>query len=292
VKAQRYEQCFGGTSVRYFVYTPRGEVLRRAAFIGSMLGDARCWDWLCRKLCASGVLCVVMELPGFGTTPVRAPQDNITRSRIFWGVLDDVEMSRGEDECSWHLIAHGSACGVILEMARSQSSSVISRTLISPVTDKFMDKITGLLPTTGFGKWLIKTYYGFFTGNRRRFEKKVTALYGQKLPEKRMDMLHKEFVRRGRVHTITEMFANGYSITQKAYKAQGRIMLIWGKQDKIFGANPPGKLIKELPEIELHLLSCAHMAMETNWEEVGDYLDGWFQYTEGKMKQPVRTDKL
>lgn len=289
IRAEKREQRFGGTQVRYFVYTPDGKVTRRAAFVCSMLGDARCWDRLCRRLAGAGVLCVTIELPGFGTTPTKAPQDNVTRSRIFWGVLDDVELSRGESGCSWHLVAHGGACGAILEMASSQPESVISRTLISPVTDRFMNSFSRLLPETGAGKWLIRNMYGMLAQNRARFEKKVKLLYGTDIDEKRMDLLYRGFVRRGRVKTLIDMFRDGYRISENAYKAHGRVMIIWGSRDKVFGGKLPEKYMKELSEIEFHLLPCSHMAMETNPEEVGDYLSGWFEFTEGKMNQPKRT---
>ena len=289
MRVVKCEQSFDGIRVRYFVYTPRGEVVRRAAFVCSMLGDSKCWDRLCSKLCASGVLCVTIELPGFGTTPVKAPQDNITRARIFWGILDDVEESRHESGCAWHLVSHGSACGAILEMTCMEPKSVLSRTLISPVTDRFTDRFTGLLPTTGLGQRLIKLWYGFAAENRSRFDKKVGALYGTELTESRLSLLYREFVRRGRVNTLINLFENGYKITRKAFKAQTRIMIISGSRDRVFGSKLSEKYTHDMPEIEIHLLPCAHMAMETNPDEVYDYLSGWFEFTEGKMKQPKRT---
>ena len=112
-RVQTQKLCFDGTYVRFKVYTPVNEVKHRAAFLCSPIGDCESWDALCDILASNGCLCVSFELPGFGHTPVKAPQDNPTRAAILWGVLDEVDISRGEENSKWHLISHGSACNMV-----------------------------------------------------------------------------------------------------------------------------------------------------------------------------------
>ena len=288
MKILRCKQRFGGVAVAYTVYTPADKVQRRAAFACSPLCDALCWDKLCRALCADGVLCVVCELPGFGTTPVNAPQDNVTRARVMWGVLDEVDFSRGDAPGKWHLVSHGSACGVILEMTRRQNESVLSRTLINPVTDKFTSGLYTRFLASRLGRKCLEKVYAFRAGNVKRFREQLNKLYGSEVSEKRAVQLHKEFYRKGRIDTLFSLIEVGYRIPRKAYLEQGHIMLIWGKEDSLFGDRPPEALLKRLPDTELHLVHGAHMLMETMPDEMKDYLTGWFSFSEGKLSQVTR----
>lgn len=289
VRIDLYRLCFDRISVRYKVYTPGDNaVKRRACFVSSPLGDAECWDALCRILASQGCLCVAFELPGFGHTPVNAPQDNATRASILWGVLDEVEYSRGDPQSRWHLISHGSGCGVILEMARTQKESVVSRTLISPVTHRFESGLSRKFAAGRFGRWLYSKAYAYSVENINRFSAKVAKLYGEEPDQVRMDLLHREFCREGRLDCLFRLFENGYRLSPKAYTIEDRIMLIWGKRDP-FGASPEEKLMRVLRDVEVHYISnTAHMPMETMPQETSEYLNGWFEYMEGHAKGPTR----
>lgn len=276
--------CFSGTYVRYKVYTPgSGPVTRRACFVSSPVGDAECWDALCRILASQGCLCVAFELPGFGHTPVRAPQDNPTRAAILWGVLDEVEISRGEEPGFWHLVSHGSGCGVILEMALSHPESVLSRTLISPVTHRFEKGIKRMLYSTRFGRWLCATAY---KRAESRFGEKLLNLYGEPLDDARRSRLTREFCREGRLETLFALFKDGYRHSRGAFSVEGPIMLIWGKNDS-FGPRPDDKLLHALSEVEVHYITGYHMCMETLPQETSEYLNGWFDHVEGRAKEPA-----
>ena len=75
---------------------------------------------LAGMLAANGCLCVAAELPGYGASACGAGvfQDNDTRAQILWGILDEVERRRGEKQCVWHLIGHGSAAAAIAAEVR------------------------------------------------------------------------------------------------------------------------------------------------------------------------------
>ena len=285
-RVELFRLRFNGTRVRFKVYTPAdGNVLRRAAFVTSPIGDAESWDALCRILAGQGCLCVAFELPGFGHTPVDAPQDNATRSAILWGVLDEVETSRGDPPSKWHLVSHGSGCAVILEMTRTQPDGVASRTLISPVTHRFTTSLSRSFVSGRLGRWLYTKAYEYRAGSIKRFGAKLYKLYGERLTDERVYNLHREFYREGRTETLFELFAKGYRLPEKAYRVAAPIMLIWGKNDP-FGPRPDERLLKSLPDTEVHYITSAHMSMETMPQEISEYLKGWFEFAEGRMKTP------
>ena len=279
--------CFDGTYVRFKVYTPEdGDVTRRAAFVNSPLGDAESWDALCRILASQGCLCVAFELPGFGHTPVKAPQDNGTRASILWGVLDEVDIARDEPGSKWHLISHGSGCGVALEMTRTQTESVLSRVFISPVTHRFNYNRRSY-SLSKLRRWLYTRYYNFCEAHPSIFFNRLQKLYGSELSEQRLEKLSREFFRQDRLCTLFELFEKGYWLHKNSLGVEGALMLIWGKNDP-FGPRPDERLMQSLGEVEVHYISSAHMPMETMPQEISEYLKGWFDFAEGRSKSPAK----
>ena len=279
--------CFDGTYVRFKVYTSEdAEVTRRVVFVNSPLGDAESWDALCRILASQGCLCVAFELPGFGHTPVRAPQDNITRASILWGVLDEVDIGRGEPNARWHLVSHGSGCGVTLEMTRTQPESVLSRVFISPVTHRFNYNRRSY-SLSGLRRWLYTKRYRFYAARPARFENRLYKLYGSELSTERVDKLTREFFRNNRLETLFELFEKGYWLHRDSLGVESPLMLIWGKNDP-FGERPDEQLMQNLGEVEVHYINSAHMSMETMPQEISEYLKGWFDFNEGRTKSPSK----
>ena len=287
VRVSTRRLCFDGTYVRFKLYTPEdGKVLRRCAFVCSPLGDAESWDSLSRILASQGCLCLAFELPGFGHTPVGAPQDNMTRASILWGVLDEVDISRGEDGSKWHLVTHGSGCHIALEMARTQPDSVLSRVFISPVTHRFGYNRRSY----SLGKLRVKLYtkvYGFYEKHPSYFFNKIARLYGTDLPSERLDKLSREFFRDGRMESLVRLFEKGYWLHNKSLGIENPLMLIWGKSDP-FGQRPDELLMRSINDVEVHYISAAHMSMETMPQEISEYLKGWFDFVEGRMKTPAK----
>lgn len=60
-------------------------------------------------------------------------------------------------------------------------------------------------------------------------------------------------------------------------KHQPPMLIVWGKNDKIFPAEGATPYLRDLPNAELHLLDTGHFALEENGEEIGnlmhDFLD-------------------
>ena len=140
MRTEEIRLSFQGLRVRFRVFTPDAQATRRVLMVSSPLADADAWTELAGMLAANGCLCVAAELPGYGASACGAGvfQDNDTRAQILWGILDEVERRRGEKQCVWHLIGHGSAAAAIMMMTLYQADSVKSRVLISPVFDRFM----------------------------------------------------------------------------------------------------------------------------------------------------------
>lgn len=290
MKVSTRRLCFDGTFVRFKVYTPADSVTSRAAFCCSPFGDCESWDVLCRLLAERGCLCVTFELPGFGHTPVNAPQSNQIRAQILWGVLDEVEISRGESPARWHLVGHGSGCGVILEMAKQHPDSVISRAFLSPVTEKFQDFFSCLLINNRPGRWILSKVFNHYADSPDAFAQKVKKLYACEVSGETVTRLYKEFKRRGRFETLLRLFEQGYHISKKAWAVTVPLFMLGGRQD-YFGGSFPKKLMKKLSDVEIHYEDTGHMPMETMPQELSQYLGGWFASSEGRQKTPVKKKK-
>lgn len=55
------------------------------------------------------------------------------------------------------------------------------------------------------------------------------------------------------------------------------MLIVWGKNDKIFPAAGATPYLRDLPDAELHLLDTGHFALEEDGEEIArlmcDFLD-------------------
>ena len=277
MRTEEIRLSFQGLRVRFRVFTPDAQATRRVLMVSSPLADADAWTELAGMLAANGCLCVAAELPGYGASACGAGvfQDNDTRAQILWGILDEVERRRGEKQCVWHLIGHGSAC-------------VKSRVLISPVFDRFMPYPLQLLLETPVGKKLIDLWFRKKILDRRGFAILVRRVYGGRVSKARMEALRRSICRRGMPDTLARLMREGYRLPENAYQSKGPLMLIWGTNDRIFGGQLPARVKKRLPDAETHMLRAAHMSMETDADILNDYLRGWFLFSEGQEKWPVK----
>ena len=290
MRTEEIRLSFQGLRVRFRVFTPDAQATRRVLMVSSPLADADAWTELAGMLAANGCLCVAAELPGYGASACGAGvfQDNDTRAQILWGILDEVERRRGEKQCVWHLIGHGSAAAAIMMMTLYQADSVKSRVLISPVFDRFMPYPLQLLLETPFGKKLIDLWFRKKILDRRGFAILVRRVYGGRGSKARMEALRRSICRRGMPDTLARLMREGYRVPENAYQSKGPLMLIWGTNDRIFGGQLPARVKKRLPDAETHMLRAAHMSMETDADILNDYLRGWFLFSEGQEKWPVK----
>ena len=274
---------FSGARVRFKLYTPSEAVSCRALFVSGPFGDIESWERLCRLLCEKGVLCVCAELPGFGKCPgnLKTPQNNSARAAMLWGVLDEVELARGENLSGWHLVAHGSACGAIMEMALSHHECVLSRVFINPVTDRFK-KLSGIISSRA-GSFYLKRAAKLYT-SASMFAKKMSKLYGKYPIKRRLNVLFKEYSDYAKASVFKRLICEGYKISDDAFNIEGPLMLIRGKKDVLFSKREEA-FIDRLPDIEMHIVNAYHMVYESQPEMTADYLNGWFSFSEGKTKQ-------
>lgn len=237
MRTEEIRLSFQGLRVRFRVFTPDAQATRRVLMVSSPLADADAWTELAGMLAANGCLCVAAELPGYGASACGAGvfQDNDTRAQILWGILDEVERRRGEKQCVWHLIGHGSAAAAIMMMTLYQADSVKSRVLISPVFDRFMPYPLQLLLETPVGKKLIDLWFRKKILDRRGFAILVRRVYGGRVSKARMEALRRSICRRGMPDTLARLMREGYRLPENAYQSKGPLMLIWGTNDRIFG---------------------------------------------------------
>ncbi len=286
----RVRLSFQGIRVQAHIYEPEGEVLYRALFVSSPIGDPASWSHLLTELAKKGILCVSCDLPGFGANPVSklVPQDNDTRTRILWGILDEIECKRGEGQSKWHLIGHGSGAAAIMTMALYQPDSTLSRVLLNPIMDRRQISPIHPILHLGFGEKVFTALCKYFFGKEKRFARLLAKLYGSPRSKERAQSLYKMMNRKAVIPSIIRHIKEGYQISEDVYSVSSPIMMIWGANDRIFGGQIPTRLLKRLPNAEKHVLNCGHMCMETSPSDIGDYLRGWFAFSEGKAKNVVK----
>ena len=291
MRIRNYSRTFEGTPVHFCVYYPEGGIARRVAFLCSPLGDCACWDRVCTRMCALGALCVAIEMPGFGTNPPGAPQNNTKRAQICWGVLDEVERMTKTENSRWHLVSHGSACGIVLEMTCTYTDSVISRTLISPVTNRFMSRVAQTFIQSKPGRYCLYRAFMFMAGNYNRLLSKLGKLYGGRISYERARELYRQIGDIKRFDTVADMLENGYRNRKKAYAAQNHILFISGSRDSLADNDISARKYGLVNIIENHSINTSsHMLPETHPRETADFPKGWFDYSEGRIKQPKRLD--
>ena len=290
MQATKLRLSFQGVKIQAHIYEPEGEIVHRALFVSSPFGDPAAWHPLISLLTKNGCLCVSADLPGFGANPSSAdvPQDNDTRARILWGLLDEIEARRNEDMCKWHLIGHGSGCAAVMHMALYQPDSTLSRVLLNPVLEHFLISPLHKLLSSPRSEKLIVSCHARFIRKIKNFKRLLGRLYGITVSAERTTALHKALCRKGIPLSLAHHMQFGFKTAPEAYAVETPVMLIWGANDRIFGGQIPSLLLKKLPKAEKHLLKCAHMSMETAPDAVCDYLRGWFRFSEGREKGVVK----
>lgn len=293
MRMEQMNLSFQGIRISARVYTPDSQPQHRALFVSSPICDLNSWHALCEMLCEAGCLCVCADLPGFGFCPQAAnvPQDNDTRARILWGILDEVEKQREEEQTKWHLIGHGNGAAAVMTMALYQPDSTLSCVLISPVLDRFLISPLHSLLKTEFGKTIIQSWHRRAIRDKKHFRILARKIYGENLKKERLSALHRMMNRKSTPALLHRLISEGYTLNEEAFSVSAPLMLIWGMEDRIFGGQIPARLLKRLSKAEKHLVRAAHMAMETGPDMLRDYLRGWFRFAEGQEKPVVSPAK-
>ncbi len=293
MRMEEIRLSFQGIRVAVRIYTPDTDrIAHRAILVSSPVSDLHSWHRLAVMMAEAGCLFVTADLPGFGKCPCvqSAPQDNDTRAQILWGILDEVEKLRGEEQTKWHLIGHGNGAAAVLSMALYQPDSTLSRVLISPVVDRFLFAPIHALIASNAGESLTLKWHQRYVRSKKRFRKLAEKIYGARIRKDRLIALHKMMNRKAVAPLLTRVIRESFTLNESVYDVKTPVMLIWGSNDRIFGGQIPPRLKKKLSHAEMHLVPSAHMSMETHPDMLRDYLRGWLRFSEGREKALIRKD--
>ena len=272
-----------GLSVHYRVVKPAGPVRHRALLVASPGHSTLCWRHIVPELTEAGCQCVLCDLPGFGLSECRddVPLDHETRAQFLWGLLDALDLEEcGQLNC-WHLMAHGSACGTIAQMAMLQPDSTSSLLMISPMLYSPLPKVLQAFFARPESVRLIRSWYRRNIVPPKKFAKIAARVYGAVLPEKTLRLIHKPLLKlAGHEELLRRLMTDGYRLDASGLNDLFMpIMVLWGGRDPILGGTIPSRLKdRDLKTAEYHTLSAAaHCPAETSSSAVRDFLRGWIR---------------
>lgn len=262
---------FSGIRVHFRVVRPDVPIRSRIMLLGSPMICAFHWRKLLPELSELGCLAVLVDLPGFGHSAPRAPQDIETRANLVWGVLDEVDQSMGAPLSLWHLAGHGSACGTLLRMGVQYPDSVKSQIHIAPVfsVDRAFRKS--------------EARERFYAENILRpgsFRRLIESWAGFPMDDYIVDRMRSPIVRPGMRRTFEQMLA---STATPPHDSPGfcPAMALLGGRDPLLDEARLSQAHALLGDAEIHrLASAGHFPMETHSKALRDYLRGWLRYNE------------
>ena len=271
-----------GCTIHYRVMQPVGRARHHALLLASPGQSTYNWRHLVPELLSAGTLCVLCDLPGFGLSEAseKVPFRQSVRAGCLWGMLDVLDQQYGGSLSTWHLLAHGSACGTIVEMALAQPDSVGSLFMLSPMLYSPLGKAFSPLLAGRVGRLLTDLWYRTNIANRVRFNRWVSHLYGCRLPANLLCQLRGPMMRLNQPPgALQRLLQQGYAVhTADAYKLFMPMMVLWGGRDRLLGGSIPERLRRDFPEAEYHLPpTSGHCAGETNHAAVCDFLRGWIR---------------
>ena len=262
---------FAGLRVHFRVVEPEEEVKDRILILSSPLIGAFHWRKLLPELSDLGFLTVLADLPGFGRSPCDAPPDREVCANLLWGILDEVDATAGAPMSLWHLMAHGSACPVILRMAAHCPDSIRTQIHIAPTFS-----VNPVLSRQGGAE----RWYDTNVSSPHRFHRMVDHYAGYPLDDYVVDRMRAPLLRPGqraalarhlRRATVPPGEGMGFSST----------MAIVGGLDPLLDETRQKQIAQLLPDAEIHRVkSAGHFPMETHSKALRDYLRGWFRFNQ------------
>ena len=272
-----------GLSVHYRIVRPVGPVRHRALLLSSPGQSTFSWRYIVPELTGADCLCVLCDLPGYGLSECRddVPQDHETRAKFLWGLLDALDMEEGGQLNCWHLMAHGSACGTIAQMAVMQPDSAASLLMLAPILySPFPSVIRQLAKGPGFTR-LIRLLLRRYVLSPKRFSKATAFIYGAPLPERALQQMRRPALNLiGHEEMLRRLILTGYSLDMSRLNNLFMpSMILWGGRDPVLGGAIPARLrTKDFTTAEYHVLaSSGHCPGETNSRAVRDFLRGWIR---------------
>ena len=271
-----------GLNMHYRLAEPEGPVKHRVFLLCAPGFLTSCWRLLVPELTEAGCLCVMCEMPGFGRGQFKddVPGEQGLRARYLWGVLDTVDLERDSKLGSWHLMAHGSACGTIAAMAQQQPDSSASLFMISPM---LYSPIPKALEPAVRSKPFLMLLRGWIQRNivpAKRFQRTLRKLYGREPSKTQAEAMHAPLLRlSSHEETVRRLLLEGFRVDTAGLGSLFMpCLILWGGADRLLGGAIPKRLRRDYPSAEYHLLpSAGHCAMETNSRAVRDFLRGWIR---------------
>ena len=264
---------FKGLRVDFSIARPQAHLRHRMLFLSSPLTTGFHWRKLLPELSELGCLCVLAQLPGLERTDAAPLPSSVTRARIIWGVLDDVDARMGGQSALWHLAAHGAACSTVLSMCATQPDSVRSLIQISP----FLPETNARRASRAAKPVEAQRVAGQALSSFRAFSDFVARVARRPLPDYAVERMWAAAARPGARAALFELLTPA----DKAPRLSGFCpsIAIWGGSDPLMGAQARERLCALMPELETHVIRAAgHFPMETHSHALRDYLRGWLRY--------------
>ncbi|MBR3503408.1 MAG: alpha/beta hydrolase [Clostridia bacterium] len=272
-----------GLNIRYHVVRPSEPVKHRVFLLSAPGFLTSCWRLILPELTEAGCLCVLCDMPGFGESGFsdEIPVEQSLRARYLWGVLDTIDLSRDGQLGSWHLMAHGSACGAIAEMAIQQPDSVSSLFMVSPMLYAPVPRVFQPIVRSKAFPGMLHGWMRRHIASPQRFERLLSRVYGREPQAAQAELMRLPLMRfMDHEDVARRLLTEGFSIDTAALSSLFMpAMILWGGRDHILGGSIPRRLRKkDYPTAEYHLLAAAgHCAMETHSRAVRDFLRGWIR---------------
>lgn len=276
---------FRGLRVHYRVSRPdEGPVTRHVLLLNAPLSSMFNWRLLIPELLSQGCLVVQVDLPGYGLSACGSgvPQDPENRTRLVWGVLDEIDVILDDPAQFWHLIAHGSACLTALTMAHHVPEAVASEVLISPLLHTPIKPFYRRFPGNRLLEGAFNRWYFDRILSRQGLRELLRQWFGRSVPDYVLDHMRRPLVRPGMKPQLRRLMDEGYDYDAAILAGFTPIMALWGQHDPLITAADAARFREALPNAEVHILhTAAHFPQETHSRAVGDYLRGWLKFIDG-----------
>ena len=261
---------FHGIRVHYRLAVPQGAPRDRVLLLSSPLISTFHWRKIVPELTQLGCLVALVDMPGFGKSDcsMEVPHDNLMRANILWGVLDEIDRQTEAPLASWHLVAHGSACPTLLEMAGLYPESVKSQVHIAPLLH--VPQIEKNQPPV---RWYRETIM-----EKTNFRRLIEHCSGYPMDDYILDRMRAPLMRPGARESFFRMMRAG-SKSPSCDLGFCPAMALIGGRDAMMTEPAREAIRKFLGSAEMHeLKSAGHFPMETHSKALRDYLRGWIRF--------------
>ena len=261
---------FHGVDVHYRIISPQDKPRQRVMLLSSPLISTFHWRKIVPELTQLGCMAVLIDLPGFGKSAcgMNVPQDNVMRSNILWGVLDEIDRQFDQPHSLWHLVGHGSACTTILELAALYPDSVKSQVHITPL-------MTTDIPSKSDSpsRWFAETIR-----EKDNFRRMIEHYSGYPMDDYIVDRMRAPLMRQGARECFLRMVREGKTEPEGTLGFCPAMVLLGGR-DAFMTREMRDAISAHLDGAESHILkSAGHFPMETHSKALRDYLRGWLRF--------------